>query len=73
VDGELASVRGVVDLSPEAALDEPEAFLTRLGYISVQRTDTSLVAERHQPDRAEEQKAPNLTVRPYLKWEVALR
>ena len=62
MDGELASVRGVVDLSPKAALDEAEAFLTRLGYMSVQRTDTSLVAERRQPDRAQGQEAPSLAV-----------
>ncbi len=75
VEGELASVRGVVDLSPEAALDEAEAFLTRLGYISVQRTDTSLVAERRQPDRAEGQKAPSLTVRavPQMGGGVGIR
>jgi len=34
VDEKLASVRGIVDLSPDAALDEDEAFLTRLGYMS---------------------------------------
>ena len=59
---ELASIRSIVALSPDAALDEAEAFLTRLGYMTVQRTDTSLRAERRQPDRPEEQDTPSLTV-----------
>jgi hypothetical protein len=44
--GELATVRGIVDLSPQAALDESQAFLTRLGYATLRRTDTSLTVER---------------------------
>jgi hypothetical protein len=75
MEGELAAVRGVVDLSPETALDEAEAFLTRLGYVPVQRTDTSLVAERRQPDRAEEQKTASLTVnaKPQMGGGVEIR
>jgi len=30
--GELGAIKGIVDLSPEHALDEAEAFLASLGY-----------------------------------------
>ncbi len=60
---QLASVRGVVDLSAQDALDRAEAFLTQQGYTTVQRTDTSLTAQRHLPDQAARQDIPNLTVK----------
>ncbi len=59
---ELASVRGIVDLSPQEALDRAEAFLTQQGYTTVQRADTSLTAQRRSPDQAAGQDIPNLTV-----------
>ncbi len=48
--GELASVRVIVDLSPQDALDKAESFLTRQGYMTVRRTDTTLTAERRPPE-----------------------
>ena len=46
---ELASVRGVVDLTPEAALDEAETFLAGLGYMTVQRTDARCLQRAASP------------------------
>ena len=72
---ELASIRSIVDLSHDAALDEAETFLTRLGYMSVQRTETSLSTERRQSDRAEGQEPFGLTVEviPQSRGGVRLR
>src|SRR5919112_4907217 len=44
--GELASVKGIVDLSPQDALDSAEGFLASLGYIIEQRTFTTVFAQR---------------------------
>jgi hypothetical protein len=44
--GELGAVKGIVDLSPEHALDEAEAFLASQGYSILRRTSTTLTAER---------------------------
>ena len=52
VDDVLASVRGVVDLSPQVALDEAQAFLTRQGYSVMYRTTTTLTVERQVSDSA---------------------
>src|SRR5829696_6954327 len=60
--GELASIKGIVDLSPEHALDEVEAFLASLGYSILRRTSTTLTAERRSPDQPAGQDVPNLTV-----------
>ena len=63
MDGELASVRGLVDLSSQEALDRAEAFLTQQGYTRVSRADDSLTVERRPPDQAAEQESPSrLTV-----------
>ena len=43
---ELASVREVVDLSPQEALDSAQALLVRQGYSIVHRTATTLTAQR---------------------------
>jgi hypothetical protein len=51
--GELASVRGVVDLSPQEALGEAETFLIGQGYEIVQRTETSITAQRRAPASGE--------------------
>jgi hypothetical protein len=56
--GELASVQGVVDLSPEVALNKAKAFLTNQGYEIVSQTDTSLSVHRRFAGTPE---------RPYLK------
>ena len=50
VDDVLASVRGVVDLSPQEALDEAQDFLTRQSYSVTHRTTTTLTVERQVPD-----------------------
>jgi hypothetical protein len=60
--GELASVRDVVNLSPEETLDRAEAFLTSLGYFTLLRDDTSLVAKRDQPGRGPDEGVLNLKV-----------
>ena len=60
---ELASVREVVDLSPSQALDEAEYFLVGQGYIVVNRTATTLTAERKVTEgTAGEEGAPKLLV-----------
>src|SRR5688572_6563975 len=51
-DDVLASVRGVVDLSPHEALDEAQDFLTRQGYSVTHRTTTTLTVERQVSDNA---------------------
>jgi hypothetical protein len=52
VDDVLASVRGVVDLSPHEALDEAQDFLTRQGYSVTYRTTTTLTVERQVSENA---------------------
>ena len=52
MDDVLASVRGVVDLSPQEALDEAQDFLTRQGYSVTYRTTTTLTVERQVSDNA---------------------
>src|SRR5215208_1622275 len=52
VDDVLASVRGVVDLSPQEALDEAQDFLTRQGYSVTYRTTTTLTVTRQGSDHA---------------------
>jgi len=60
--GELGAVRGVVDLSPEHALDEAEAFLAFLGYSILRRTSTTLTAQRRSSEEPVGEGVPNLTV-----------
>lgn len=60
--GELASVRGVVDLTPQEALDQAEVFLARLGYTIGNRTATTVTAQRYAPTQAGGQDLYNLTV-----------
>ena len=43
---ELTSGKGIVDLSPSQALDRAEHFLVGQDYVVVQRTATTLTAER---------------------------
>jgi hypothetical protein len=52
VDDVLASVRGVVDLSPHEALDEAQDFLRRQGYSVTYRTTTTLTIKRQVSDNA---------------------
>lgn len=60
--GELASVRGVIDLAPQVALDAAQGFLTRQGYTTSQRTETKITATRHATNAAGRQEDLNLTV-----------
>jgi hypothetical protein len=62
VYGELASIREVVDHSPEQALDAAEAFLVQLGYVELTRGAASLTVKRDEPSRPEEKGVLNLTV-----------
>jgi len=57
VDDVLASVRGVVDLSPHEALDAAQDFLTRQGYSGTLRTTTTLTVERQVSDNASGQES----------------
>jgi hypothetical protein len=56
--GELASVRGIVGLSPAHAIDKTQSFLTQQGYTVVRREGSSLTVER----RSSGQYTLNLTV-----------
>jgi hypothetical protein len=60
--GEIGAVRGIVDLSPEHALDEAEAFLASQGYSILRRTSTTLTAERRSSDKSAGEVVSNLTV-----------
>jgi hypothetical protein len=60
--GELGFVKGIVDLTPQQALDEAEVFLASLDYTVLQRTATTLTVERRSPDHPGGQAAPNLTI-----------
>lgn len=60
--GELGAIKGIVDLSPEHALDEAEAFVASLGYSILRRTSTTLTAERRSSEEAAGEAVPNLTV-----------
>jgi hypothetical protein len=51
VYGELASVKGIVDLSPQEALDSHEVFLERQGYVTAGRTDTTLTIKMRRYSR----------------------
>jgi flagellar motor protein MotB len=62
VYGELASVKGVVDLTPQEALNSAETFLSGLGYATVQRTESALTVQRSQHGQEDGQNTPSLTV-----------
>lgn len=60
--GELASVKEVVDLSSQEALDRAEVFLTQQGYRIAQRTDITVTADRRQKQGMFGHSLLNLTV-----------
>jgi hypothetical protein len=60
--GELASVMGIVDLSPQDALDRAEGFLAAQGYAIEQRTYTTVTAQRRAEGEGGEQDLLTLTV-----------
>ena len=60
--GELGAIKDIIDLSPEHALDEAEAFLTSLGYSILRRTSTTLTAQRRSSEEPAGEAVPNLTV-----------
>src|SRR4051812_2623180 len=59
---ELASVREIVDLSPQEALGSTQAFLVRQGYRIVRQADTSITADRDEGEGKLGQSLFNLTV-----------
>jgi hypothetical protein len=68
----LASIREIVDLSPQAALDSAEDFLTRQGYGVAQRTPTTLTVERQDSgSTAEDESKLTLVVLAVLRQEPA--
>jgi hypothetical protein len=60
--GELVSIKGIVDLSPQQALDEAQTFLVRQGYSIIERKGESLIMQRRSPNQNAEQSTLNLTV-----------
>ena len=60
--GELASIKEVVDLSPQQALDEAQTFLVRQGYSIMQRSGESLTMQRRLPTQKVEQNTLDVTV-----------
>src|SRR5215210_7099375 len=62
MNGELASVKGIVDLTPREALDSAEGFLAAQGYTIEQRTYTTLTAHRRAEASASEGDLLNITV-----------
>jgi hypothetical protein len=59
---ELASIKEVVDLSPQQALDEAQTFLIRQGYSIMERRGESLTMQRRLPNQTVDQNTLNLTV-----------
>lgn len=59
---ELVSIKEVVDLSPQQALDETQTFLVRQGYSIMERRGESLTMQRRFPNQTVEQNTLNLTV-----------
>ena len=62
VYGELGSVKEIVDLSPQQALDEAQTFLVRQGYRPLERRGESLTVQRRSPNQTAEQNTLDLTV-----------
>ena len=71
--GELASIKEVVDLSPQQALDEAQTFLVRQGYSIMQRRGESLTVQRRFPNQTVEQNTLNLTVTALYQPEGGVR
>ena len=61
----LASVKEIVDLSPQEALDSAQTFLVQQGYHIVERTDTSLTVDRRKREGMIEYAALNVISRGY--------
>jgi hypothetical protein len=59
---ELATVKEIVDLSPQQALDEAQTFLVRQGYSIMQRRGESLTVQRASPTQRVGQNTLDLTV-----------
>lgn len=60
--GELASVKEIVDLSPQQALDEAQTFLVRQGYRPLERRGESLTVQRRSANPTVGQNTLDLTV-----------
>jgi hypothetical protein len=66
-------VRGVIDAPPREMLDEAQTFLTRHGYTVVQRSETSLTAQRTTNGSPAGQYVPVLTVAVFPQPEGGVR
>ena len=62
VYSELASVKEIVDLSPQQALDEAQTFLVRQGYRPLERRGESLTVQRRSPNQTAGKNTLDLTV-----------
>ena len=71
--GELASIKEVVDLSPQQALDEAQTFLVRRGYTIMERRGESLTMQRRFPNQTAEQNMLILTVTALHQTEGGVR
>jgi hypothetical protein len=71
--GELASIKQVVDLSPQQALDEAQTFLVRQGFSIMRRRGESLTMQRRFPNQTMEQNTLNLTVTALHQTEGGVR
>lgn len=60
--GELASIKEVVNLSPQQALDEAQTFLVRQGYEIMERRGESLTMQRRFSNQIVKQNLLKLTV-----------
>jgi hypothetical protein len=60
--GELATIKEVVDLSPQQALEEAQTFLVRQGYSIMECRGESLTVQRRLPIQKVEQNTLDLTV-----------
>ena len=70
---QLASVRGIVDLSPHDALEDAKAFLTEQGYTIVRHGEYALIVERHPPGDGKGHNTLNLTVAAYPQPDGGVR
>lgn len=70
--GELGSVKGIVDLSPQEALDSAEALLRGLNYRIVRRSDTSITASRSRFEGAENVATLTVAISPQLEGGVRI-
>jgi hypothetical protein len=71
--GELVSIKEIVDLSPQQALDDAQTFLVRQGYDIMERRGESLTMHRRFPNQTVEQNKLKLTVTAHHQPEGGVR